>query len=160
MTLGQSVDGVAIRRARPGDAAPVRALVKQLGYSPDDRSYDETFAQVARHPEAAVFIAQIGTRVVGYLAMSHRPQVRLGARVAFVDELAVADAERGRGIGGALLNTAIAHARSLSCSRLEINSSRVRESYLRHFYAERGLDEVDTAVFRVNLVNEAPGRSK
>ncbi len=160
MALSVSLDGVAIRRARPGDAASVRSLVRQLGYEPEDRSYDETFAQVARHPEAAMFIAQIGTRVIGYLALSHRPQVRLGGRLATIDELAVAEAERAHGVGSALLSAAVAHARSLGCSRLEVSSARVRESYERDFYTERGLEEVDTAVFRVVLVPEVKGRPR
>lgn len=144
-------DRVVIRRARPGDAAAVRGLVQQLGYTPDERGYDETFAQVARHPEAAVFVAQLGPRVVGYLAMSHRPQVRLGGRIASIDELSVDELARGVGVGSALLDAAIAHAESLRCSRVDILTSRTRESYRRGFYTTRGLAEVDTAVYRKSL---------
>jgi GNAT superfamily N-acetyltransferase len=150
-TDNATVQGVQYRRARPGDSAAVRALVRQLGYQPDDRAYDETFAQVARHPEAAVFVAQIGTRVVGYLAMSHRPQIRLAGRLATVDELAVDEKERARGIGSGLLHAALAHARSLGCERLDIQTSRVRDSYTRGFYQDRGLTELDSAVFRLAL---------
>jgi N-acetylglutamate synthase-like GNAT family acetyltransferase len=149
--MATAQERASIRRARPGDAAPVRALVRQLGYEPDDRGYDETFAQVARHPEAAVFVAQIGTRVVGYLAMSHRPQIRLAGRVASIDELAVDEQERARGIGGELLEAAIAHAKSLGCARVDIQTSRDRASYARGFYAARGLSEIDSAVFRQAL---------
>jgi N-acetylglutamate synthase-like GNAT family acetyltransferase len=145
---------VVIRRARPGDSAQVRALVRQLGYAPDDKTYDETFAQVVRHPEAAVFVAQIGTRLVGYLAMAHRPQIRLAGRIAAIDELAVDDGERGRGVGTSLLDAAIAHAASLGCARVELTTSRERASYSRGFYAERGLAEVDSAVFRQALAAE------
>ena len=126
-------DRIVIRRARPGDAAAVRVLVEQLGYAPEERGYDETFAQVARHPEAAVFVAQLGARVVGYLAMSHRPQVRLGARVASVDELAVDELARGAGIGTALIEAALAHARGLHCARVDLLAARAQESYRRGF---------------------------
>jgi N-acetylglutamate synthase-like GNAT family acetyltransferase len=141
---------VAIRRGRPGDAAAVRDLVAQLGYRPDERSYDETFAQVVRHPEAAVFIAQDGLKVIGYLAMSFRPQIRLAARVASIDELAVAADVHGHGIGTRLLDAAVQHARSMACQRVEVLSGRVRESYQRGFYARRGFGEVDSAVFRLD----------
>jgi N-acetylglutamate synthase-like GNAT family acetyltransferase len=140
-----------IRRARPGDAAAVRQLVRQLGYAPDDRNYDETFAQVVRHPEAAVFIAQMGTRVVGYLAMSHRPQIRLASRLASIDEIAVEDSERGRGIGSELLGAAVAHARSLHCVRVDVQTSRSRGTAVQTFYAERGLSEIDSLLFRQTL---------
>ena len=141
---------IAIRRGRPGDAAAVRELVAQLGYTPDERSYDETFAQVVRHPEAAVFIAQDGMRVIGYLAMSYRPQIRLAARVASIDELSVAREVQGSGIGTRLLEAAIAHARSMGCQRVEVLTGRERESYQRGFYKQRGLREVDSAVFRLD----------
>jgi N-acetylglutamate synthase-like GNAT family acetyltransferase len=144
-------DRIAIRRARPGDASAVRVLVHQLGYEPAERHYDETFAQVVRHPEGAVFIAARGARVVGYLALSHRAQIRLGGRIASIDELAVDENARGHGIGGELLTCGITHARSLGCSRLEILCSRARESYERGFYEAHGLDEVETAVYRLEL---------
>ena len=98
--------GINVRRARPGDASHVFALVEQLGYAPDHRGFDETFAQVVRHPEAAVYVAAEGLRVIGYLSMSQRPQIRLGGRAASIDELVVDERGRGEGVGTALLDAA------------------------------------------------------
>jgi N-acetylglutamate synthase-like GNAT family acetyltransferase len=142
-----------VRRARPGDALAIRKLLRELGYGTSDaRASDETIAQVVRHPEAAVFAAVEGVEVVGYVALSHRPQMRLGGRLASVDELVVTAARRGTGVGSALLDAAIAHARSLHCVRLEVNQRRTRESYERRFYQERGFEEVDSAVLRLELI--------
>jgi GNAT superfamily N-acetyltransferase len=141
--------GIVLRRGRPGDAAQALELVSQLGYAPDPRTYDETFAQVVRHPESAVFVATEGLKLVGYLALSHRPQIRLGGRVAVVDELSVASARRGEGIGGALLQAAIEHALGLGCRRIEVSMRRSREGYQRGFYIAQGLVEVDSATFRL-----------
>jgi GNAT superfamily N-acetyltransferase len=143
--------GVIVRRARPGDAATVRGLVTQLGYSPDERGFDETFAQVVRHPEAAVFIAADGARVIGYLALSHRPQIRLGGRLATIDELVVVEDRRGYGIGSALLAAAVEHAAGIGCLRIEVTSLRARESFQRGFYASHGFREVDQAILRTDL---------
>jgi GNAT superfamily N-acetyltransferase len=140
-----------VRRGRPGDAASVLSLLKQLGYSPEERSFDETFALVVRHPEAAVFIANEGVRVIGYLALSQRPQIRLGGRLAVVDELVVEESRRGTGIGSALLDAAVAFARGLGCVRIELVTARVRESYVRGFYARRGFREADSAILRLEL---------
>jgi GNAT superfamily N-acetyltransferase len=140
--------GVTVRRARPGDAASVLSLVQGLGYTPDERGYDETFAQVVRHPEAAVFVATCGLKIVGYLALSHRPQIRLGGRAANIDELAVGEANRGEGIGTALLEAARDYARSIGCRRIELHTRRARESYQRGFYAGHGFVEVDSALLR------------
>ena len=142
--------GVLVRRARPGDASQVLTLVQQLGYEPDDRRYDEIFAQVVRHPEAAVFVATEGLRVIGYLALSHRPQIRLGAAVAIIDELVVDEARRGDGVGSALLSAALQHARAINCKRIEVHTKRARESYRRHFYISHGFQEIDSALLRLD----------
>jgi ribosomal protein S18 acetylase RimI-like enzyme len=142
---------IAVRRARPGDAAPVLSLVRQLGYQPDERSYDEVFAQVVRHPEAAMFVATAGPRVIGYLALSHRPQARLGGRLASIDELAVDQHHRGDGVGSVLLNAALDYARGIGCQRVELHTRRSRESYQRGFYLGHGFKEVDSAVMRLDL---------
>jgi GNAT superfamily N-acetyltransferase len=142
--------GVLVRRARPGDAAQVLALVQQLGYEPDDRRYDEIFAQVVRHPESAVFVATEGLRVIGYLSLSHRPQIRLGATVAIIDELIVDEKRRGDGVGSALLQSALQHARAINCKRVEVHTARSRESYRRHFYISHGFQEIDSAILRLD----------
>ena len=141
-----------MRRARPGDALGLRRLLRELGYEPrDPRATDETIAQVVRHPEAAVFVAVEGIDVLGYIALSHRPQMRLGGRLASIDELVVSEGHRGTGVGTRLLDAAITHARSLHCVRLEVEQRRSRDSYGRRFYQERGLAEVDSAVMRIEL---------
>jgi GNAT superfamily N-acetyltransferase len=144
--------GVTVRRARPGDASYVFALVEQLGYAPEHRGFDETFAQVVRHPEAAVFVATEGMKVIGYLAMSHRPQIRLGGRAAAIDELVVDDKRRGEGVGTALLDAAISHARGLGCKRVDLATSRARSSYQRGFYVAHGFHESDAALLRFDLI--------
>ena len=130
----------------------MRKLLRELGYDlAHSRNSDETIAQVVRHPEAAVFVAAEGLEVIGYVALSHRPQMRLGGRLASVDELVVSEPRRGAGVGSALLDAAIAHARSLYCVRIEVEQQRVRDSYTQRFYQHRGFTEVDAALLRIDL---------
>ena len=153
MTMGRGTEaGLTVRRARPGDALAIRRLVRELGYElGDSRASDETMAQVVRHPEAAVFVAVDGVDVIGYVALSHRPQMRLGGRLATIDELVITESRRGVGIGTQLLDAAIAHARSLHCVRIEAQQRRSRESFERRYYQDRGFVEVDSATMRVEL---------
>lgn len=148
--------GVNVRRARPGDASHVFALIEQLGYTPDHRGFDEIFAQVVRHPEAAVFVAVEGLRVIGYLSMSQRPQIRLAARAAHIDELVVDERRRGEGVGTALLEAALSHARGLGCKRVDLSTARSRESYQRGFYLAHGFKEADSALLRFELTRAPP----
>ena len=140
--------GIVLRRARPGDAVAVRTLVEHLGYAPDPRTFTENFMQVVRHPEAAVLVLAEGVRVVGYLAISHRPQVRLGGRIATIDDLSVDPDYCGRGLGSALLEAALELARGFGSVRIEVSTSRARESYARGFYRKHGFVEADSALLR------------
>ena len=105
-------------------------------------------AVIARHPEAAVLVLAEGVRIVGYLAVSHRPQIRLGGRIATIDDLSVDPAYTGRGLGSALLEHALELARGLACVRIEVATRRSRESYARGFYRKHGFTEVDAALLR------------
>jgi GNAT superfamily N-acetyltransferase len=134
----------------------VYALVEQLGYHPDHRGFDETFAQVVRHPEAAVFVAVEGLRMIGYLSMSQRPQIRLGGRAANIDELVVDERRRAEGVGTALLEAAISYARGLGCKRVDLSTARARQSYQRGFYVAHGFTEVDSALLRMELTRPKP----
>lgn len=140
--------GITLRRARPGDAPGVRTLVEYLGYAPDPRAFTETFTQVARHPEAVVLVLTEGIRVVGYLAISHRPQIRLGGRIAVIDELAVDPDYSGRGLGSALLEHGLELACGLACVRIEVSTRRSRASFDRGFYRKHGFIETDSALLR------------
>jgi GNAT superfamily N-acetyltransferase len=140
--------GIALRRARPGDATGVRALVELLGPAPDPRAFTETFNQVARHPEAAVFVLAEGVRVVGYLAVSHRPQIRLGGRVATIDELVIAPEHARRGLGSTLLDQALELARGLGCVRIEVSIARSERDVARAFLAKHRFVELDDVVLR------------
>ena len=142
---------ILIRRSRPGDALAVRKLLRDLGYAGSSRATDETVSHVLKHPEAFVFVAVEGLEVIGYIALSVRPQMRLAGLLATIDELVVAEGRRAASVGTQLLEVGVQHARNLQCRRIEIQTSRERESYKRRFYEKRGFSEVDSAVLRIDL---------
>ncbi len=150
---------LSVRRARPGDGYAILHLLAELGYTPDARAANEIVAQVVRHPEAAVFVASEGLKVIGYLALSHRPQIRLGGRAAYIDELVVDERRRGDGVGTALLDAALVYARGLGCRRVDLTTNRARTSYQRGFYVGHGFREVDSALLRFDLAATGGKRS-
>jgi GNAT superfamily N-acetyltransferase len=83
--------------------------------------------------------------------MSQRPQIRLSGRSANIDELVVDERRRGEGIGSALLESALNHARDLGCARVDLTTSRARSSYRRGFYVGHGFSEIDSALLRHSL---------
>ena len=121
------IDDVVVRRAQPEELAAcarlyVRVLSDTFTWLPPDRHSEADFLKAAR--EEDVFVAVEAGRIVGIAAL-FRPQ-------AFLHSLYVA--ERGRGIGKALLDHVIAAAGgelSLKCqaANLAAQAFYVREGF-------------------------------
>jgi len=138
-----------LRRAEAADAETARALIAELGYGGHDAaSFARGFSEVLGAAGSVVWMAEEEGRVLGLLSLSWRPQIRLGAALMTIDEIVVAEAARGKGIGRALLDRAKAEAARVGAKRLELHTQRARASYARGFYAKAGFVEVDSAVMR------------
>ena len=156
---------IRLRRASPGDAPALVALGEEvgreegrwiLGTGPwrsvgDERRYLRT---AQRHPDAAVFVAEEGGRIVARLSLSRDPHPA-SRHVADLG-LMVAESHRRQGIGSALLEQAVSWARGAGVRKLELhvfpwNEPALslyesfgfeREGYRKRHYV-RGADEVD-----------------
>jgi putative acetyltransferase len=121
---------LVIRRAGPGDAAALVELGRAVGAEPegwlitdgdwrnvsDERRY---LRAVRRSPHAAVFVAEAGGELVGRLSLA-RDSHPASSHVADLG-LMVAAGHRGRGIGRALLECALAWAREAGVDKLELH---------------------------------------
>ena len=63
---------------------------------------------------------------------------------AYLSELFVLPAARGRGIGTELLEHVIAGAKTRKASRIMLNNNREKDSYERGFYLKHGFEERST----------------
>jgi len=121
---------IAIRPGEPADAAELVALSTEVGKeaggwllttdtwrsASHERRYLRT---VRRHPDAAVFVAVDGDRIVARLSVARDPHPA-SAHVADLG-LIVAAGDRRRGIGRALLDTAVTWARAAGIRKLELH---------------------------------------
>jgi GNAT superfamily N-acetyltransferase len=116
--------GLTLRRARADELAIcaglyVRVLSDTFTWLPPDRHRAEDFLAAARDEE--VFVALLGDRIVG-LAALYRPQT-------FLHSLYVA--ERGLGIGKALLDHVIAAAGGRLSLKCQAANTAAQAFYVR-----------------------------
>jgi L-phenylalanine/L-methionine N-acetyltransferase len=120
---------ISVRRAEPADAARVVALAQEVSAEPegwmiwkewrgvgDERRY---LRAVRRHPDAAVFVAEIEGEIIGRLSLSRdaHPASRHVADLGLMVDARF----RRRGVGRALLVAAVDWARQHDVSKLELH---------------------------------------
>jgi putative acetyltransferase len=120
---------IDVRPAEPADAAAIVALAQEVSAEPegwmiwnewrgagDERRY---LRAVRRHPDAAVFVAEIEGEIVGRLSLSRdaHPASRHVADLGLMVDARF----RRRGVGRALLEAAVSWARRNDVSKLELH---------------------------------------
>ena len=157
-----------VRPASAGDAHALVELAESvgredgrwiLGTGPwrsvaDERRYLRT---IDRHPDAAVYVAEDETRIVGRLSLARDPHPA-SRHVADLG-LMVAESHRRQGVGTMLLKQAVSWAREACVRKLELHVfpwnepalalygsfGFVREGYRKRHY-ERGDELVDAVL--------------
>lgn len=129
-------EGVRIRPARRGDRDSIYRLFAELGVTVPSHDQSNTLSWIVSHPEIEVLIAvDPADRGVGMLALTHRPCLRVGGRLATIDSFVVAAEMRRRGIGAELLARTMERVRMLGCKQVEL---AVNEPGSHDFLRKRG----------------------
>ena len=133
------------RRARAGDVDAIVGMMR--GYYEQD---GYTFVEVEARAAALALIGDPhlgrlwvtcdGGRVVGYVAVALGFSFEYRGREAFVDELFIAEAHRGRGLGREALELAETYCRDAGVNALHLEVERHREPALE-LYRRRGFED-------------------
>ncbi len=115
-----------VRRATAADAADAARLLDDFNTEFDDPTpgvavLTERFAQLLASGEVVVVLGGRGPD--GFAQLRFRPSLITGALDAYLEELYVAPAVRGQGLGRALLQAAIEAARVQGAARIELGTS-------------------------------------
>jgi len=118
--------GVAVRRASVGDAPEVARLLHDFNteFSEPVPEVGLLAERVARFIERgeAIFLL-VGDGPDGMAELRFRPSLMSGALDAYLEELYVAPARRGRGLGRALLEAAMETARTQGATHMDLGTS-------------------------------------
>ena len=136
---------VHIRQAVSADVAAVLALYAQIDFNNDavltEAAAQKIFAEFARYPSYRLFVAMDAVQVVGsYALLVMHNMAHGGMPSAVVEDVVVASAEQGRGIGRQMMSHAKEHAKAAGCYKLALSSNRARHA-AHAFYESLGFDQ-------------------
>lgn len=131
---------VPIRRATSADATEVARLLHDFNTEYDEptpgvASLTEYAARLLDEGEITVLLAGGGPDAIALLRF--RPSVWTGEPEAHLQELYVAPALRGRGIGRALLEATLDAARAAGATRIDVNTGET-DAAARALYGSSG----------------------
>ncbi len=131
----RSIGPLTFRRARVGDLAAIVELLaddpigrtRESNAAELDERYSEAFAASEQDPNQLLAVAERHGRIIGILQLSFIPGLtRRGMWRGQIEGVRVAAAERGGGIGRAMIAWAIAEARKRGCGLVQLTSDKRR----------------------------------
>ena len=135
---------VEIRTARPDDVGRLvtllahGSLVEGQEDPADLGPYQAALEEITATPGCDVLVAEVGGEVVGTCQLvTFRHLQAGGGRCAEIESVHVHPDWRSRGIGGVLLEAAVARAASAGCYRVQLTSNKARADAHR-FYERHG----------------------
>lgn len=134
MSMPHKAGAVRVRAATLADAAALAPLSGQLGYPATPEEIALRLRRILDDAEHAVFVAEAGGRIAGWVHVFVSRTVEAHAR-AEIGGLVVDEAARSQGIGRALMAHAEAWAREKGCEAVGLRSNVIREQ--AHAFYER-----------------------
>jgi ribosomal protein S18 acetylase RimI-like enzyme len=132
----------------PAIVDAVERLVPQLSRSSPPPTTSE-LGDVVASPATDLFIAIDDTGAVIGMATLLTFRIPTGLR-AWIEDVVVDEAGRGRGVGDALTQAMVERARELGCRTVDLTSRPSREAANR-LYQRAGFVARDTTVYRLEL---------
>ena len=137
-----------VRRAQKKDEPQVFELFSRLTsrhrtdqYRVNQETGHRIYHKIIENPDLGVIlVAEEEDRILGVISLSYPVAIRCSGHYARIEEYIVDESCRGRGLGGLLLDAAIAEARGMGCFDLQVNnpSDLGRPLYLRQGFEDGG----------------------
>ena len=137
--------GVEVRPIEEDDFAAVTRLLAELGRpAPSEEALPalrRTYREHLRRDDTGSLIATLDGSPAGFVSLEFRRPFSMAADQAWIPDLIVAEAARGRGIGAALLDAAISAAAARGAYGVVLESGHHRAAAHR-LYAGAGMLDV------------------
>ncbi|MGH2723402.1 MAG: GNAT family N-acetyltransferase [Actinomycetota bacterium] len=136
-----------VREATAEDWPAVAALLAELGRPEalgrvEEPTLKGVFLGYLERPDEEALVAEVNGRVVGFVDIEYRTRLNFDRPQAWIPDLVVAEADRSRGVGRALLCRAEELARERGCWGISLESAtwrtRAHAFYLREGWTDAG----------------------
>lgn len=131
-----------IRMMEGGDVDRVADLLTQLGYPSTPQQIARRFTRIDGRDDQALLVADDGNGVVGWMHVGAHPYLESDDSGEILG-LVVADGQRSRGIGAALVGAAETWATEHGCQVLRVRS-RITRDRAHAFYERGGFERIKT----------------
>jgi GNAT superfamily N-acetyltransferase len=116
-------------------------FTQEAEFTPDQAAQAEGLRRIISDPQTGmIFAGRIDGEIVAMMNLLFTVSTALGGRVAQLEDLVVAPAHRGAGLGAKMLEHALVEARAAGCRRVTLLTDRGNAG-ARRFYARHGFLE-------------------
>ena len=139
---------IRIRKATIEDEAGVFDLLSQFqeNPTPSESAFSwqrgaGTFREIIKNDEkGTVFVAEEDGDLLGVITLSYPTAIRCGGIYSCIEEFMVSQKARGKGVGGQLLEAAVAEVTAKGCYEIQVNrpSELGYPVYLQHGWKDLG----------------------
>ncbi|HME19424.1 MAG TPA: GNAT family N-acetyltransferase [Nitrososphaerales archaeon] len=139
--------GLSVRRGRRSDARAFLELLTALAKfeklkPPDKRTSRRLLEDVFTRDRLGLFVATLGTEVVGYALYFYSYSSFLGRPTFYLEDIFVSEEHRAKGIGTSLFRRCLKEAASKGCGRMEWAVLTWNRNAIR-FYEKAGARRLD-----------------
>jgi ribosomal protein S18 acetylase RimI-like enzyme len=126
-------------------------FAQEADFRPDTERQRQALAMLLADPSAGrLLVCREGGTVTGMVSLLLTVSTAEGGRAALLEDLVVAPAARGRGVGTRLLRAALALARDLGCLRVTVLTDH-DNAHAKALYRAHGFTASAMQVLRLHL---------
>ena len=112
-------------------------FTQEAEFAPNEAAQCRGLDMIITNPEVGtILVARENNTIVGMVNLLCTVSTALGARVALLEDMVVAPAARGKGVGSLLLQHAVEWARSQGCKRITLLTDGDNEEAKRFYQAQ------------------------
>jgi len=139
----------AVENDVPGCAELLGILFSQEHeFTPDAELQSRGLSMIIHNPELGqIFVAEVNEVIQGMVTLLFTVSTFLGRKVALLEDMVVAPAWQGKGLGSRLIDHAVDFAFREGLGRITLLTDQ-DNGIAQHFYSSKGFSESEMVVFR------------